>query len=151
VATPDDAATYLEKAPTGGSSSWTGAWTNPLTPGATINSVTVTTRCWLDGNNSVAAQGAIIYNGVTADQKLGGFTVDSWVTVAKTWATNPFTAGAWTFEDLATLSFGVKLTSVDEVGTPGALASKCTQTFMTLDYTAAVAAPTGGVIYVVED
>jgi len=101
----------------------------------TINSVTVYARCKTDASG---VDGKIAIKSGTG----GGApnTIDesditlttSWADYSHTWATNPATASAWTWDEIDNLQIGINLEST---GDPKFFKAKCTQIYVEVDYT----------------
>jgi len=122
---------FVLKTP-GGANYVTFGWTNTIPVGSTINAVSITCCIWLHPLSAPSGQAAVLEIG---DQAYYQFSLpgNGWTPTTKTWTTNP-AGGAWTYSALSNLYFGVYLSTPSDE-TEQVLPSKCTQCYLTIDYT----------------
>ena len=130
--TPDEDSTYVEAAPTGDRLIDLYAIPGLPTSSLTINSVKIYIRCrctnaaptGLLANTAIKTGGATYYGD---DEDL----TNSWTNYSKTYALNPDTGVAWTYDEVAALQIGLKIQSnVPAFNDKG----QCTQVYAVVNY-----------------
>jgi hypothetical protein len=129
VGSPDD--TDYVSVPAGFSNADIYGFSHAVPAGSTINSVAVVNRVWIDASSAYSMVAAHLKVGGTVYTQTSFGTLGSWAAGTKTWATNPKTGVAWTYDSLATIDgFGIYLQTET-----GKTRTKCSQSYLVIDYT----------------